>query len=139
MPAPTSASNAAGSGPLGNLPPNPFQSPPAKPTSPVQQTAAPTSINTKNDGPTSATTPNVESTPNISSEELENKEVDRIAAELKQQLGADKPEEAAKKPEPVTKKPDEMPAEPSVDKPSVASGDTIFIDREGNLHTAEEQ
>jgi hypothetical protein len=139
MPAPTSASNAAGSGPLGNLPPNPFQSPPAKPTSPVQQTAAPTSINTKNDGPTSATTPNVESTPNISSEELENKEVDRIAAELKQQLGADKPEEAAKKPEPVTKKPDEKPAEPSVDKPSVASGDTIFIDREGNLHTAEEQ
>ena len=58
---------------------------------------------------------------NISSTDIEDKEVAGIAQELKQSLGG------TKSPEP-----------PAAKKDTEESGDTIYIDREGNLRTTDE-
>jgi hypothetical protein len=64
-------------------------------------------------------------TQNISSKQLEQSEVDKIAAELKQELGASTPS-APSTPAP---QPHSMPMTPN-------DGDTIFIDRDGSFSQA---
>ena len=75
---------------------------------------------------------------NISSDALEQKEVDKIAAELKQQLDASKPTEAPTPPptaEPVVPAPVAAKTEDTVElKPG--KDDTIFIDRDGQFRQA---
>lgn len=64
---------------------------------------------------------------NISSTDIEDKEVAGIAQELKQSLGDTKPAAPAPAPEPAKKEDDDN-----------NGGDTIYIDREGNLRTTDE-
>lgn len=65
---------------------------------------------------------------NISSTDIEDKEVAGIAQELKQSLGDAKPVASAPAPEPAKKEDDD----------NNDGGDTIYIDREGNLRTNDE-
>jgi hypothetical protein len=76
-------------------------------------------------------------TRNISSNELENSEVNEIAAEIKQELGTSKL--TASTFPPTSSEPEPKPAkttEHSVDL-GVEEGDTIFIDRDGTFRKAE--
>jgi hypothetical protein len=79
--------------------------------------------------PTATATPPAAKKPrNISSDELAQDEVDKIAAELKQEL--DKSKEDPKKPEPAVKKTEHVAdLKPGQD-------DTIFIDRDGTFRQA---
>lgn len=61
---------------------------------------------------------------NISSDELESGEVDKIAAELKRQLDQPKPGAT-----------DAPKTEPAAAQPQRGEGDTIFIDEDGVFHT----
>jgi hypothetical protein len=74
-------------------------------------------------------------TRNISSSDIENEEVASIAQELKQSLG--KTEEQAKATSPVPDSPGKSAASESPQEPSLDE-DTIYIDREGNLHNKNE-
>ena len=75
-----------------------------------------------------------DTTKNISSNELEQGEVDQIAAELKQELQEPKPDKPpANAPE---TKPAEKVTEHSMDL-NTSDGDTIFIDRDGSFRQAE--
>jgi hypothetical protein len=75
-----------------------------------------------------ANTPKPTETKNISSEEIERNEVDKIAAELKQQLNSSKDKtQAGQSP----KGEHEVELKPGKD-------DTIYIDNEGTLHLANE-
>lgn len=80
-------------------------------------------------------TPTALGTRNISSEELDQQEVERIANELKQ--GIDKPlvEEQVTPIVAPAPAPTAVPAQPVAQpaKPKPNDGDTIFIDRDGNL------
>lgn len=68
------------------------------------------------------------STQNISSEQIEQKEVDSIANELKQELAkADTPAPPAAPPTPTAKVFEVHPEE----------GDTIFIDRDGSFRATD--
>ncbi len=98
------------------LPPQPFRPPPVQtPTNPGNQ-LDPAQTNTKN----------------ISSNELEQNEIDKIAAELKQELNSSKA--------PPNNLPIPAPkiTEHDVDLQS-GSSDTIFIDRDGSFRQAEKQ
>jgi hypothetical protein len=96
--------------------------PPAAPT-PVPAAAAPA------EPPVADTTPKQPTeTKNISSEEIERSEVDKIAAELKHQLEGDQTKAAEKKP---AKTEHEIDLKPGKD-------DTIFIDNEGTFHLADQ-
>jgi hypothetical protein len=88
--------------------------PPPQPSQPFTAAPAP---------PPSSASPE---TNNISSNELEQAEVDKIAAELKQQLDT---------PDPPVKKPSKT--EHTMDL-SPGQGDTIFIDREGQFQQTEQ-
>lgn len=73
---------------------------------------------------------------NISSDELEKNEVDRIAHELRQELNH--PPASAPAPPPAVALPrpaSEPPAAAAQPLPVANDGDTIYIDREGNLHS----
>jgi hypothetical protein len=102
--------------------PAPASVPPAAPT-PVPAAAAPA------EPPVADTTPKQPTeTKNISSEEIERSEVDKIAAELKHQLEGDQTKAAEKKP---AKTEHEIDLKPGKD-------DTIFIDNEGTFHLADQ-
>lgn len=77
---------------------------------------------------------------NISSDELEEGEVHKIAAELKQQLDTPKPL-VSKAPEPpkAPKPPKVRAKTEDTVKLEEGQGDTIFIDRDGSFHTKDEK
>lgn len=102
---------------LATEPPAPTSPAPA----PAPQPAAPGSAT-----PPSLTPANSQDTKNISSDEIEQTEVDKIAAELRQQFDAPAP--AAKTP---AKTEDTIELKPGKD-------DTIIIDRDGEFHINEE-
>jgi hypothetical protein len=92
----------------------------------LQQPFAPPAV-----APMPATTPT--SNQNMSSNQLEQGEVDKIAAELKQQL--DTPQPAAAEPQ-LPPKPNPAPTEKVMElKPG--DDDTIFIDRDGSFKQTE--
>ena len=138
---PTPASSPSfGSSTNNGLPPNPFQAtptaaqpasgPPPNPFSTSNSAPAPAAPTTAPAAPIPAATPSESA--NISSDELQKQEIDKIAEQLKQDLQA----APAKVPEaPVAPTPP-APAAPA-DQPAPPAGqpgDTISIDREGNLH-----
>lgn len=103
--------------------PQPFRPPPSPPTTPATQS-----------GP--------ETTKNISSTELEQGEIDQIAAELKQELQPkpteNQPSNSQLADKPEQSKPSEVPekvTEHSVDL-DTNNDDTIFIDRDGSFRQA---
>jgi hypothetical protein len=79
-------------------------------------------------------------TKNISSDVLEQSEVDRIAAELKQQLDTPAPPKPPELPEPPKPEPEpklHAKTEHTIDLQS-AQEDTIFIDRDGTFRTTKD-
>ena len=77
---------------------------------------------------------------NISSNELERAEVSKIAAELKQQLDTPQTPVPPKTEEPEEKLPKLRAKSKTEDTIDLKPGkdDTIFIDRDGSFHTADE-
>jgi hypothetical protein len=87
---------------------------------PVPTESVPVVLNVNPPAPAAKQPSEPTSTQNISSDELEAKEVTQIAQELKQGL------------QPTTEKPGPAAANPST-KDATQSEDTIFIDQEGNF------
>lgn len=110
-------------------PPAPTTLPPAT-TAPANQAL----VQSRESTPVAA--PKTE-TQNISSDVIEHKEVDKIAAELKEQLKTAKPtpEVSSPPPSPTTQAPvvPELKTEHVINLQSVED-DTIYIDRDGMLH-----
>ncbi|HXE09894.1 MAG TPA: hypothetical protein VN554_00530, partial [Verrucomicrobiae bacterium] len=80
---------------------------------------------------------------NISSQAVEQGEVQKIAAELKQELDGGNGDSKPSKPKAVAKKPTPKPkAQPKKTEDTInmeaGQDDTIFIDREGTFHAADE-
>ncbi|MDB5184243.1 MAG: hypothetical protein JWN38_51 [Candidatus Saccharibacteria bacterium] len=113
---------------------------PAQPTGPdVFRPAEPASNAPQSTTPLTPGTP-PEKAQNISSAELEKNEIDKIADELRQQLRDSQPAAAPTPaaPAPAAPKPQPVPvvARPVEDKPEIADGDTILIDKDGNFYTS---
>ena len=110
---------------------NQYQAPPAvaAPPAPTHQPFQPTN---------NPTQPAAQNSQNISSNEIEQVEVSKIAAELKQQLDTPKAPEAPKAPEPPKiKLRAKSKTEATIDlRPG--KDDTIFIDRDGSFHDAKD-
>lgn len=113
--------------------------PAAVPATAPSQVATSTNPTTPNAPSAAAAAPFEAPKENISSDEVEQNEVDRIAKELRDQLGNTQPKAVATEPtpaaQPEAKEPEAKPAAPSLTPPP---GDTIFIDNEGNLHGSDE-
>ncbi|HET9174502.1 MAG TPA: DUF87 domain-containing protein [Candidatus Saccharimonadales bacterium] len=127
-----SPGNNSGSG-LPNASAAPLQTSPA-PSATVPPPAAPQSAT-----PAIAATPYVNATANISSDELEKREVDRIAQELRQELNSTK-QDAAGPARAIPPSEGHFPLNPVTAAPTDTpqTGDTIFIDRDGNLKVADQ-
>jgi hypothetical protein len=104
---------------------NPFVAP-APAQTPVPSAPTPVPAASPTTEPVSEQRPT--ETKNISSEEIERSEVDKIAAELKHQLEGNQSKAAAKTP---AKTEHEIDLKPGKD-------DTIFIDNEGTFHLADQ-
>jgi hypothetical protein len=113
------------------LPPNPFQAPSAgAPAGPANPGSRPPATDSTQAAPTGSQT-----TANISSDELQKQEIDQIAEQLRQELKGPKPPGA-----PIASA-GNVPAPPQ--NPQSAGlpehpEDTIYIDREGNMHNTAE-
>lgn len=110
---------------------------------PPPQTAAQLSPQAAPAHPASAPVPAASQSRNISSNQLEQSEVNKIAAELKQELGAPaaKPQQAGpsqnveQKAKPVPDPSSKPKTEDTIDLQNGADdGDTIIIDRDGSFH-----
>ena len=139
-PTPASSPSFSASGTNTSLPPNPFQATSAASQPAAGPLANPFSANTS--APAPAAPAAVPSAPtetaaptgsaNISSDELQKQEIDKIAEQLKQDLQGG----TAKAPEPPVAPTPPVPAA-SAEQPTPPAGqpgDTISIDRDGNLH-----
>lgn len=104
----------------------------------VSQKAEPQAFTPSPAAPRSSTQPTVPSK-NISSDQLEQNEVTKIAAELKEQLDTPKAPEAPKESElKLPKKPKlRAKTEDTIDL-QAGQDDTIFIDRDGQFHNAKD-
>ncbi len=121
-PAPQASLTPATSPPAPNISPAATTQPPIKAPEPFHPPANWASMTAAQTAP--------ESIRNISSQEVEQHEVDQIAAELKQQMTA-----SPEVPKPVAHK-TEHTINLHADEPQVDEGDTIFIDQEGSLKQA---
>ena len=139
-PTPASSPSFSASGTNTSLPPNPFQAtsaasqpaagPPANPFSANTSAPAPAAPAAVPSAPTETAAPT--GSANISSDELQKQEIDKIAEQLKQDLQGS----TAKAPEPPVAPTPPVPAA-SAEQPTPPAGqpgDTISIDRDGNLH-----
>jgi hypothetical protein len=98
----------------------------ALPAEPQPQPFPPPATPTPTQTPPAAPPPDAH--PNISSEAVDQPEVDKIAAELRQQLDKTKDSEQTEK--------DKQPGEGTLNL-QPGQGDTIFIDRDGQFHQNE--
>jgi hypothetical protein len=122
---------AAGAAPATATAPSAPASQPGQPSSPVQMPpGAPLAPTTAETATITPVTPPTASTKNISSDETARDEVDKIAAELKQELGdAKKSGKSGSADSKILKEKKEHVAELKPGK-----DDTIFIDRDGSFH-----
>jgi hypothetical protein len=134
-------------GPAAQLPPASNPTPPPKPgnflddwlskrrPAAAGSAPAPTPVAAAQPAPPPVLPPAAPATPspvppvkqNISSDELDNKEIHEIATELKQQLDTPDSKKMAEQPEIIKK------TEHRIDLQSGEKGDTIFIDRDGSF------
>lgn len=113
----------------GTVSPAPFTPPASVASAAPAGAGAPASISSSPPAPAAPPA----ATQNISSNTLEQKEVDKIAAELKQQLDGPAPAAAPPSATPVMPKAESSSAEKTLDL-NQGDDDTIFIDRDGSFH-----
>lgn len=105
---------------------------------PITAAPQPFSISDSKTAPGAATDAKPATSPNISSDEIESKEIDKIAKELRGQLNTN-PAGEPQAPSAAAAATGPVPKADTAPEPPAGTNDTIYIDREGNLRQTDNQ